>query len=240
MDATFWGSIIGGLISGGLTLFGVWLTIRYYRQKDEKERLERERKEREARKMRMPNFEIIDYKTYDHYNKNDECDLELYFDKPRDVRNENGVVNFYYPDDVLDEKKYCSYVYELKNVGKTEVVNFTVYTTSKHYTCLIPIKELKTIVDEKYVSYSDLSDNKLKIGDTIKIKIIYNKERVLGNMLSASLNIACQDIFDTYWCQPLFAPFEKVYDANEITAEQYWSRQGEQDAIDCFSGKAFW
>jgi len=244
---SFWGSVIGGLISGWLTLLGVRLTIQYYQEKDEelrkeKEQLQKEKEEdiKRERFKRKPEFEITNHKFYKSNGESEKCDLEVYYDEIKDVRINDVEISITYADDILDSSKYCSVVYELKNIGKTDVMNFVVYTNSKKYRCLFDIKELKSDVGNGFLSYSALWDKKIKTGESIKVKIIYNKDRVLGNMLSASLSIGFQDVFSTCWSQPLFAPSDKIYCAYEISEGEYWTRQGIEDALACFRGEAFW
>ena len=252
MDAAILSAIISGFLSGGLTLLAAIITIQYYHRKDEKdrkereskekrEREERERLEKDARMFRRPELEVKK-----HYKEQEgtvlgKYDLEVYFDEFLNVEVDDfGGVNANFYEDILNKSKHFSVVYELENIGKTDIDNLTIMTSHKRTKFLTYLSSLESDVKNGYLSYSATLDKRIKVGETITIKISYNKDRILKPVYAALLNIGFEDVYRTFWVQPFFAPSNRIYVPKEIAEQDYISRIGIDDALECFRNPHKW
>lgn len=248
MDA----AILSAIISGVLALLVATKKIQYYHRKDEADRKERESKEKrereeremlkkDARMFRRPELEIKK-----HYKEQEgtvlgKYDLEVYFDEFLNVEVDGfGGVNANFHKDVLDKSKHFSVVYELENIGKTDIDNLTIMTSHKRTKFLTNLSSLESHVKNGLLSYSATLDKRIKVGETITIKISYNEDRILGPEWAALMNIGFEDVYRTFWVQPFFAPSNRIYVPKEIAEQDYISRIGIDDALECFRNPYKW
>lgn len=108
-------SILGGLVSGLFTFLGVFITIKYQREKDRKEELRiQQEKDAELEKIK-PRLEIQDYIEEKDYKETENVDMNVLLVSIKDY--ERGIHHFHYDPLVLDKKKWRCVEYMLKNIG---------------------------------------------------------------------------------------------------------------------------
>ena len=90
------------------------------------------------------------------------------------------------------------------------------------------------------LNYSVLCDKKIRAGQTVTVKICYHEECVVSGIFSAIISIGLIDDNNHIWIQPLFAPEEKIYDSNLISAEEYRGYIKTEKAEECFRKPYLW
>ncbi|MPN20389.1 hypothetical protein SDC9_167768 [bioreactor metagenome] len=59
-------------------------------------------------------------------------------------------------------------------------------------------------------------------------------------MVSSIMELGLQDSNGSYWCQPFFAPYDKVYDSYRLNSKDYHARLNIDDAVKCFEKPWLW
>ena len=212
---------IGGIIAAVITgLFTLLIAIRKERKKDLKER----QREREKRFKNRPEFAVVNYKNYlSHvgYGIKQKCDIELFVAHMEELDKDNYVGKFRAKD--LNPSEWCCVIYTLKNLGKTDVVALSLITTCKKDTCIFPCAYVKELASRGMPSYLEFYDKKIRVGETVTIKLCYHKDRIVTGHISATMFIALEDCNKNYWYQPFFSPKNKLYDSYEVDGEEYIS-----------------
>ena len=103
-------SVLGGLVGGLFTFLGVKMTINH------EEKKERRAKEELILQSR-PRLDIVDFFEIDKYTTSSKADESLIIATIEEF--DNG--QFIYDDEILNEEKWASVEYILKNIGSTEI-----------------------------------------------------------------------------------------------------------------------
>lgn len=212
---------IGGIIAVVITgLFTLLIAIRKERKEDLKERQHELQKRFENR----PEFAVVDYKDYlsrAGYGIKQKCDIELFVAHMEELDKDNYVGEFRAKD--LNPSEWCCVKYTLKNMGNTDVVALSLIITCKENICIFPCANVKELTGRGMPRYMEFYDRKIRVGETITIKLCYHKDRVIGGFFSAIMLIALEDSNKHYWHQPFFSPENKLYDSYEVDAREYYS-----------------
>ncbi len=214
-------TIIGAIIGSVATGFITWLlNIRKERKEDVKER----QYERKKRFENRPEFDIVDYKDYLFrvgYGIKLKCDIELFIAHIEEIDKVNYVGRFREED--LNPKEWCCVIYTLKNTGKTDIVRLSLISTYKRDTCIFTCANAKKLANMGLISYLEFYDKKIRVGETVTIKLCYHKDRRVTGTFSAMMLIALEDYNKHYWYQPLFIPQNKIDSSHEVEVGEYFS-----------------
>lgn len=210
-------TIIGALVTGFIT----WLlNVR----KEWKEDLKEKQHEWEKRFENRPEFDIVDYKDYLFrvgYGIKQKCDIELFVAQIEKIDKTNCVGRFRESD--LNSKEWCCVIYTLKNTGKTDIVRLNLISTYKRDTCIFSCANAKKLANMGMLSYLEIFDKKIRVGETVTIKLCYHKDRRVTGAISAMMLIALEDYNKHYWYQSLFIPQNKIEGSHEVEAKEYFS-----------------
>lgn len=232
---------VAGAASGGLV--SLLLDKRKERREDKKES---QKAKKEAHKTR-PEFEIADYKDYTArvgYGIKQPCDIEVLVIPIEDVtitdNNKKEIVNAHYNEEYLNQTDWCCVIYTFKNVGKTDVFSFSVICNYQRDTCILPCGKADFWVKNNMLNYSEIYDQKIRVGDTISVKFCYHKDNIITGSFSAIMSLGMEDDNGIYWLQPLFAPSKKLYDSHPINRSSYMSEINTDAAEECFKKPWLW
>lgn len=232
--------IVVSAILGGLVTFYVTLLIN-----KRKERLDKKEKKDQEQKIAFvnrPEMAIVDYKDYISrigYGIKQKNDIEIYMAHIDNISINN---NLYVSYDMnqFDPKDWCCVIYTFENKGKTDISYLDVICTYKKDTVIFPCSRAKEYAATQSLNYSWGYDKKIRVGETVTLKICYHKDKIACSMSSANMEIGMEDSLGVKWCQPLFAPYNKIYDSYRISAKDYKTLIDINDAVECFKNPQMW
>lgn len=232
----FAGSILGGLIGGLFTFFGVKLTLKHEKEKEEKEALIKAEENK-------PRLEVIKYSdfnaTANKKSVNNDCNvLLLNIEKFED---DNGRARFFYNKDALDNNKLIYVEFELKNTGLTEIEDVCIASNLPKNMSAIELERKEFYVNENLLNYEVWSNKRyIKPGKSIKIRIYYIKEQIISGLISYPLTIWLHDINGRYWEQNFGSPNNDV-EKSRLSSRKHFIEQTDIDtAIECFRNPCMW
>ena len=232
----FIGSILGGLIGGLFTFFGVKFTLKHDREKEEKELLRKANDE-------MPRLEIIKYldfnATKNRKNINNDCNALLL--NIEGFEDDNGRARFIYNNDALNLEKLIFIEYELKNTGLTEIEDFCISSNMPKIMAAIELERKDFYITENILNYEVWSNKRyIKPDETVKIRIYYIKDQIITGLISYPLTIWLHDINGRYWEQSFGCP-NKDIEKPKLSNRKCFMEQIDIDkAIECFKNPCMW
>lgn len=231
----FTGSVIGGLIGGLFTYFGVKLTLRH----EDKKKFEEEKKQAIDKR---PRLELASYKSVKDAKINSKADLNALMIHIDDVKlDENEIIHFYYDEKALDINNLVCLEYKFKNAGLTEIDDLSVVCNLPKDTSIIDMNQRETYIKEQSLNYVVWSDKRfIKPNETVTIKLYYIRDKVFTGLLSAPCAIYMRDINGRYWHQPLFAPTDKTDNSILCSYRDFKDASDIDIAIKCFKGEMHW
>ena len=225
-------SILGGLVGGLFTFLGVKMTIKYEERKDQREK-------EEKIKADCPRLEIVDYKGEHIYDKEEPSNITMILSKI-DKYDVKVTPSFYYDKRITEPSEWISVNYTLKNIGGTEIVHLYFTSNLVRSISIFNISNEDNIYsyNNKLLNYSVFLDKSIKPQETINIKICYVTDRII----ESSLNSAVVSIWliDTWWEQPLFAPYNRIYNSNRSSHQKWKESTDIITAIKCFANPSLW
>lgn len=237
-------AIISAVIGGVVTLL---TTLVIERQRERREdRLESKKLQREVFQNR-PEMQVVDYKDYiarTGYGIKMKCDIEIFVAHIDNVTIEGkkkyAIVNAHYKDEQLNPDEWCCVIYTLKNAGNTAISSMDILWHYQQSSCIFPADEAHQWADGNLLNYSYCFDKKIRVGETIVLKICYHKDAIIPGMFSATISIGMIDDNGRYWTQPLFAPQNKMYDSRPISPKEYIDQTRNDIAEECFKKPWLW
>ena len=237
-------AIVSALV-GGLFTFLTTLILNRRKEKHE-DSLEAKKLQREAFQNR-PEMQIVDFKDYisrTGYGVKQKCDINLfvaYIDHVSvEGQKEKSMVYAHYKEKYLNQDEWCCVIYTFKNAGKTDVSTLDILWHFQQSSCLFPMDGVRRWTDGNLLNYSYCYDKKIRIGETITLKICYHKEAIVPGVFSAPVSIGMMDDNGRYWIQPLFAPQNKLYDSRAISPQEYIEQTNTNLAEECFKKPWLW
>ena len=233
----FFGSVLGGLIGGLFTFFGVYLTIRHDEKKDHQAKIEKANQEK-------PRLEIVSYKDFKNTAKikspNYDCNvLALGISDFKEI---DGRAHFFYNEAALDNKNLVFIEYQFVNNGLTEIEDICVSSNLPRFMSLIEFEKKDVYIKEHFLNYGVWSYSRyIKSKETFKLRVYYVKDQIPMTLLqSPELIIWLRDVNGFVWSQTLNAPFSEI----EISRMSSGSRLREsidiKKAIECFIDPRMW
>lgn len=234
-------SILGGLVSGLFTFLGVFLTIKYQRNKDKKEELRLQQEKDAEFEKTKPRLEIQEYIAERDYDENEEADISAILVKIKGY--EKYIHRFHYDPLVLDNSKWRCVDYVLKNTGNTEIDHLFLSTNLPKNTSLLNVSSREYISDYEYkfLNYDVLLEKSIKPQHNVRIRICYITDQIIvSNLGSAPIAIWLMDVNNNVWKQPLFAPDNKIYNSVRSSYKTFREYTDISTAIKCFDDPMLW
>lgn len=233
----FAGSVIGGLIGGLFTFFGVKLTIRHDEEKRKQEKNEKANKEK-------PRLEIISYKDFKDTTEietiNNDCNvLALGI---LDFKEIDGRACFFYNKDALDNKNLVFVEYQFVNNGLTEIEDICITSNLPRSMSLIEYERKEIYINEHFLNY-DVWCNKryIKPKDTFCLRVYYVKDQIPTTILgSPELIVWLRDVNGFVWKQMLNAPTNEIEISKMSTGSELRESRDIKKAIECFKNPIMW
>lgn len=227
---------IFGAVAGGLVSF---LNDKRKERREDKKEAKKEQKERFVNR---PEFKIIGYKQC--FDSNSEaiesiCDINVFFADIKGVTVDNFAHAQYHLEDITKEDWRCV-IYEFCNVGKTDVVCLYPASTEKRHFALLNTDSIELYIKNGFLKYSEGYDTKIRMGESFTLKICFHKDRPISNDAFALMELLFEDSNGCFWEQPLFAYFNKIYDARQISHQEYHDELSSEMAIKCFEKPSLW
>ena len=236
-------AIISAVVGGIVTLLTTLLLDR--RKEKREDRLEA-RKERKEIFQNRPEMKIVSHKDYLSrvgYGIKQQCDIELFVAKIDHVttgKKKHDIVEAHYKEADLNSEEWCCVIYTFRNAGKTDISTLHIISHYQKDTCVFPSKYADQLAKGGALNYSYCHDTKIRVGDSITVKLCYHKDCVATGVISATMSIGMEDDNGRHWIQPLFAPLDKVYDSREISCKEYHEAIRTDNAEECFKRPWLW
>lgn len=232
----FAGSILGGLISGLFTFFGVKLTLKHEKEKKQKELLIRAEENK-------PSLEVIKYSdfnaTANTKSVNNDCNVLLLNIEKFD--DDKGRALFFYNKDALNCNKLMYVEFELKNTGLTEIEDVCVTSNLPKNMAAIELERKDFYINENLLNYEVWANKRyIKPGKSIKIRIYYIKEQIISDLISYPLTIWLHDINGRYWEQNFGCPNNDVEKSRLSNRKHFMEKTDIETAIECFRKPYLW
>lgn len=234
-------SAIIGAIAGSITTFILSTFSNRRKEKRDDQRALKEKSEMAF--IDRPEFSISSYKDYSSrpgYGTKQACDINVLVAHIESTIVNGDVVDAIYRKEDFNPDAWCCVIYTLKNAGKTDISNLYIISTHKRDTVIFPLDSAQKFASHAVLNYSECYDKKIRTGESITIKICYNKDRIISGLFSASLCIAMEDSNGRHWFQPLWAPDNKVYDSHQTTYKEYREALLPHAAEECFKKPWLW
>ncbi len=228
-------AIIGAVISAVVNL---------YIQKRKEKREDKEKVFQHKKEIfdSRPKYKIIGYKDYINrvgYGIKQQCDIDAFLTSIIAVKTNNGVEAFYREEN-FNITEWCGVIYTLENVGKTDILVTDLVCNHQRTKALFNSHNANEFLKMQSLNYSVMLDKEVRSGETITIKLCYHKSHVIESVIDAILAVVVKDANGNYWKQPLFAPFNKIYDSYRISHEDYRSFVTTEAAEECFKSPWKW
>ena len=232
----FLGSILGGLIGGLFTFFGVKLTLKHEKEKEVKEEL----KDLNETK---PRLEIIKYlnfeETKDNLDINNDCNiLALHIDKFEKVDR----ARFYYNKEALDNNKLIFVEYEFKNTGFTEIEEVCITGNLPKNMTVVEFERKDFYINENLLNYAVWCNKRyIKHGQTLKVRVYFiNNHIIHSNLGNPILTVWLKDINGKYWSQSLDCPNDNIEISKYQNHKNFKNCIDTEIAIQCFINPCLW
>ena len=129
---------------------------------------------------------------------------------------------FTYDERALNYNNLCFIEYTLKNEGITKI-NTLYFTSNYKSISIFGIDDISHImIEEKMLNYDmDANNLNMELGDTIKIRVYYIKNKIAGtNLKRPVFAIWIKDINNKIWVQSLYSPENKISNPKKSTSRK--------------------
>lgn len=233
----FAGSILGGLIGGLFTYFGVRLTLKHEMEKEKKEQILKA----DAEKPRLEIVKFLNFEeTKNNRNVNNDCNI-LMLDIKK-FADDNGRARFFYDEQALKDENLQFVEYELKNTGLTEIADICITGNLPRNLSLIELERKETYITENFLNYEVWSNKRyIKPGQSLKLRIYYIKDQVMvANLGTPIITIWLNDVNGRYWSQLLASPYNQIEISRYRKYSEFRENINIDTAIECFRNPYLW
>lgn len=233
----FAGSILGGLIGGLFTYFGVRLTLKHEMEKEKKEQILKA----DAEKPRLEIVKFLNFEETKHNrNVNNDCNV-LMLDIKK-FADDNGRARFFYDEQALKDENLQFVEYELKNTGLTEIADICITGNLPRNLSLIELERKETYITENFLNYEVWSNKRyIKPGQSLKLRIYYIKDQVMvSNLGTPIITIWINDVNGRYWSQLLASPNNQIEISRYRKYSEFRENINIDTAIECFRNPYLW
>lgn len=236
-------TIINSLISAIVAaLVASLTTIFVERRKAKNRKAERDEQNRKESFENRPEYKIVDYKDYTSrtgYGIKQKCDIDIFMTSIIGVEVQDWVEAIYSEED-FNQSEWCCVIYTLQNVGKTDITVTDIICKHKRTYVIFQSNFASGYLNHRCLNYSESSDKKVRVGETITIKICYHKKHIIRSTISAILSIGLVDSNGQCWQQPLFVPQNKIYESYNVPYGRYLTDLRTNDVEECFKDPYLW
>ncbi len=167
--------------------------------------------------------------------------LEIFVLPIDGIKVEDDHVIAQYDKDMLNKEDWICREYILKNVGKTSVYEIDLICNAKKTTCIFDVHMMNEgTFNFGVLNYSEMYDRRVGPDETFKLKLCYNKDRIISGTFSAMFELGMRDDNGDYWFQPFFAPDDKLYESRNVSYKEYRVKSRADIAIECFKKPYMW
>ena len=233
----FAGSILGGLIGGLFTYFGVRLTLKHEMEKEKKEQILKA----DAEKPRLEIVKFLNFEETKHnINVNNDCNV-LMLDIKK-FADDNGRARFFYDEQALKDENLQFVEYELKNTGLTEIADICITGNLLRNLSLIELERKETYITENFLNYEVWSNKRyIKPGQSLKLRIYYIKDQVMvSNLGTPIITIWLNDVNGRYWSQLLASPNNQIEISRYRKYSEFRENINIETAIEFFRNPYLW
>lgn len=204
--------------------------------------LEKRREKREDKKEQndifkeRPELAIVEFRDYiarPGYGIKENCDIDL-FVAHLDCINLMSEVSAIYHGEDAKQDEWCCVIYTLKNVGKTDISSLDIISMHKTDICIFASTVAKKFLSEGIINYSICYDKRIRVSESVTLKVCYHKERIPYGMATANMALGLRDSNGNLWQQPLFAPRNKLYDSYIVKQAEYVRDLKIDETTKCF------
>lgn len=232
----FIGSILGGLIGGLFTFYGVKMTISYENKKILKEK-------EEKKLQNKPRLEIVEKTgilevTKDHLIKGDlnvvMLDILKYSFKDRPL--------FYYDESAKNMENLCYKEYVFKNNGVTEIEFVSASTNLQKQSSLFELNSYKFFIENNMLNYEGWCRKKyIKNGDNLIMRIYYRKDKtIFSNIDCNTITLWIKDIDGNLWRQHLNVYSDEISKTFKTNFIEFEEEVNIETAFECFENPILW
>lgn len=225
--ATIIGIIVGWILN--------FISTLYFNKKDEKQRKkENELKEKQKQFENKPEL-IIE----NAMNKSN-IDMEIFIGTFKIKYDEKRKYEIVYSKGIKNKNNHDYKDVVIKNIGKSDIECLDIISTNKRNVILYDYKSLENIVDNKSVWYSYCYDRKIRVDESVKIRIYFEKNKQPYTPLSSTLAFLFEDQNHNYWEQPFFYEKNNIYAPVAKSYKDFKQAVSADDAYDCFEKPWLW
>lgn len=148
--------------------------------------------------MRITNFSNAPKR-----DENNRCDIELIFLL---IKGYDGTFMIY-SKEVFDENNLVEYIYELENIGNTNIESVWISTALPKNTSIMKysIFEYCKRINKNILNYKEPYESLIRPKEKFLMKILCNKTEVIAGSIGASITLWLEDVNGNWWEQPLFS-----------------------------------
>lgn len=226
------------IVASLITLFLTTIIQIAFRKSDRRYNESREVKKESIRQFENKAEFIIDDNKLTNNGKSDLQLLMINF--KTELVNEKKEVEFYYPQNILDNKEYRHFRICLKNIGNADVKSLYICSNNQKNTMLCNVTDVELFVNNKLVNYSVLYDRKIMKNKCIILDIAYLANSKIFSLLSSELSVIFIDSYGNLYEQALFVQQRKIYEPVSISYKDYKIYTQPDVAIECFKKPWLW
>lgn len=145
-----------------------------------------------------------------------------------------------YSQNIKNKKNHCYKDIIIKNIGKSDIECLDIVSTNKKGLILCDYNSLNNLVDNELICYDYCYDKKIRVGESIKIRIYYEYNKQPHLMWSSTLAFLFEDQNHNYWEQPFFYEKDNIYAPYEISYKELKKAVTTDDAYECFEHPWLW
>lgn len=145
-----------------------------------------------------------------------------------------------YSQNIKNKENHCYKDIVIKNIGKSDIECLDIVSTNKKGLILCDYNSLNDLVDNKLICYDYCYDKKIRVGESIKIRIYYEYNKQPHLMWNSTLAFLFEDQNHNYWEQPFFYEKDNIYAPYEISYKELKKAVTTDDAYECFEHPWLW
>ena len=198
------GAFIGAVITGSISYKIAKLNIDNTNRIREEENKFREENKRKEEFRNRPDLRITNFSSAPKRDENNRCDIELIFLL---IKGFDGTFMIY-SKEVFDENNLVEYIYELENIGNTNIESVWISTALPKNTSIMTYSIFEDCkrINKNILNYKECYDYLIRPNEKFLMKILCNKTEVIAGSIGASITLWLEDVNGNWWEQPLFFP----------------------------------
>ena len=176
----------------------------------------------------------------DKNNSDNNINMEIFIGTFKVEYSKEKEYKINYSQNIKNKKNHCYKDIIIKNIGKSDIECLDIVSTNKKGLILCDYNSLNDLVDNKLICYDYCYDKKIRVGESIKIRIYYEYNKQPHLMWSSTLAFLFEDQNHNYWEQPFFYEKDNIYAPYEISYKELKKAVTTDDAYECFEHPWLW